>query len=89
MPLLPETVHLIDVKELKMMKKTAILVNTSRCPGVSEKALTSALKKNEIFAAGLDVFECEPAIDCDKGDALELRKLSNVIITPHVASATT
>jgi glyoxylate reductase len=87
-PLLPSTRHLISTKELKAMKKTAFLINTSRGPVVDEKALTKALVKNEIGGAALDVFECEPLIDCDPTDNLELRKLSNVVLTPHTASAT-
>ncbi len=87
-PLLPSTRHLISTKELKLMKKTAFLVNTSRGPVVDEKALVRALMKNQIAGAGLDVYECEPMIDCDPTDNLELRTLSNVILTPHTASAT-
>ncbi|MBU0648564.1 D-glycerate dehydrogenase [Patescibacteria group bacterium] len=87
-PLLPSTRHLIGVKQLKMMKKTAYLINTARGPVVHEKALLKALYKNEIAGAALDVYECEPTIDCDLTDRYELRKLSNVIITPHIASAT-
>jgi len=87
-PLLPATRHLISTKELKRMKKTAYLINTARGPVVDEKALLKALYKNEIAGAALDVYECEPAIDCDPHDRYELRKLSNVIITPHIASAT-
>jgi glyoxylate reductase len=87
-PLLPSTRHLISTKELASMKKTALLINTARGPIVDEKALIKALMKNEIAGAGLDVFECEPLIDCDPSDTLELRKLPNVILTPHTASAT-
>lgn len=86
-PLLKSTHHLISTKELKRMKKTAYLVNTSRGPVVDEKALTIALEKGEIAGAAIDVFECEPAIDCDLSDTHELRKLDNVILTPHIASA--
>ncbi len=87
-PLLPSTRHLISTAELKLMKKTAFLINTSRGPIVDEKALTRALSKNTLGGAGLDVYECEPLIDCDPTDTLELRTLSNVILTPHTASAT-
>lgn len=87
-PLLPSTRHLISTSELRLMKKTAFLINTSRGPIVDEKALTRALLKGTIGGAGLDVFECEPLIDCDPTDTLELRKLPNVILTPHTASAT-
>lgn len=87
-PLLPSTRYLINTKELKMMKKTAFLVNTSRGPIVHEKALLKALGTGEIAGAGIDVFECEPAIDCDIRDDLEFKKMDNVILTPHIASAT-
>jgi len=82
-PLLSETHHLIGEKQLKMMKKTAILINTSRGPIVDEQALVKALKNNRIFGAGLDVYEHEPQIN------KELLKLDNVILQPHSASATT
>ncbi len=87
-PLLPSTKHLISTKELKAMKKTAYLINTSRGPVVHEKALLKALARGEIAGAGLDVYECEPLIDCDPNDNLELRKMENVVLTPHTASAT-
>ncbi len=82
-PLLSETHHLIGEKQLKMMKKTAILINTSRGPIVDEQALVKALKNNWIFGAGLDVYEHEPEIN------KELLKLDNVVLQPHSASATT
>jgi len=88
-PLLPTTKHLISTKELKAMKKTAFLINTARGPVVHELALIKALKNGEIAGAGLDVYECEPFIDCNPKDIYELRKLNNVIMTPHTASATT
>ncbi len=87
-PLLPSTKHLIADKELALMKPNAILINTARGPVVKEKALLKALVKKQIAAAGLDVFECEPAIDCDTSDHYELRAMNNVILTPHIASAT-
>ena len=87
-PLLPSTRHLISTSEFALMKKTAYLVNTARGPVVDEKALIRALKTKRIAGAALDVFECEPAIDCDLTDALELKNFSNVILTPHIASAT-
>lgn len=82
-PLNNDTYHLIDEKKLKMMKKTAILVNTSRGPVIDEQALIKALKNNWIFGAGLDVYEHEPKIP------KELIKLDNVVLQPHSASATT
>ena len=81
-PLLPSTHHLISKEELKMMKKTAIIINTSRGPVVDEKALIRALKEKWIFGAGLDVYEHEPEIND------ELKKLDNVVLQPHSASAT-
>lgn len=87
-PLLPSTRHMISTKELKLMKKTAYLINTARGPVVDEKALIKALQKGEIAGAGLDTYECEPLIDCDPKDNLDLRKLPNVVLTPHTASAT-
>lgn len=81
-PLNDSTYHIINEKRLKMMKKTAILINTSRGPIVDEDALVKALKEKWIFGAGLDVYEHEPKISED------LKKLDNVIIQPHSASAT-
>lgn len=81
-PLLPVTRHLIGAKQFRMMKKTAYLVNTSRGPIIDEKALYLALKNNIIKGAALDVFEFEPKV------AAGLDKLDNVILTPHIASAT-
>lgn len=81
-PLLPTTRHLIDAKKLRLMKKTAYLVNTSRGPIVDEKALVAALKKKQIAGAGLDVFEFEPKL------APGLAACTNVVLTPHTASAT-
>ncbi|MBT3231166.1 D-glycerate dehydrogenase [Candidatus Uhrbacteria bacterium] len=87
-PLLKATHHLISTKELKAMKKTAFLINTSRGPVVDETELIKALKNGDIAGAGLDVYECEPKIDCNPRDKFELRKMPNVILTPHTASAT-
>lgn len=87
-PLLPSTRHLISTPEFALMKKTAFLINTARGPVVDEKALLRALKTKRIAGAGIDVFECEPAIDCDLTDNLELKNFPNVILTPHIASAT-
>jgi lactate dehydrogenase-like 2-hydroxyacid dehydrogenase len=82
-PLLPETHHLIGEKQLKTMKKTAVLINTSRGQIIDEKALVKALKKEWIFGAGLDVYEKEPEV------SKELISLDNVVLQPHSASATT
>jgi glyoxylate reductase len=81
-PLLPETTHLISERELKLMKKSAILINTARGPVVDEIALAKALKEGEIWGAGLDVYEWEPEL------APGLTELDNVVICPHIASAT-
>ena len=81
-PLTPSTRHYIGEKELKMMKKSAVLINTSRGPVIDEKALVEALKSGEIWGAGLDVFENEPVIEPG------LKTLDNVVIVPHIASAT-
>jgi len=80
-PLLVSTYHLINAVRLKMMKKSAFLINTSRGPVVDEKALVAALKKKVIAGAALDVFEFEPKL------ALGLTTLDTVILTPHIASA--
>jgi len=80
-PLTPETRHLIGEKEFNLMKPTAILINTARGPIIDEQALISALKENKIAGAGLDVYENEPVIP------EELIKLSNVILLPHIGSA--
>ena len=81
-PLLPETKHLINAERLALMKKTAYLINTSRGPVVDEAALVNALKKGIIKGAALDVFEDEPIL------ATGLKDLPNVVLTPHIASAT-
>ena len=80
-PLLPETRHLVGAEQFKLMKKTAVLVNTSRGPVVDEAALAEALEQGEIAAAGLDVFEREPAVEP------RLLALENAVLTPHIASA--
>jgi glyoxylate reductase len=80
-PLMPETHHLINEDRLKMMKKTACLINTSRGPVVDEKALYKALKEGWIWSAGLDVWEKEP-VDLSN----PLLKLDNVTAAPHISS---
>ena len=80
-PLIPSTRHLIGEKELNLMKPTAVLVNTSRGPVVDEKALVRALSEGKIFSAGLDVYEDEPKL------ALGLAELENVVLAPHLGSA--
>jgi glyoxylate reductase len=81
-PLMKETHHLINAEKLKLMKKTAYLINNSRGPVVDQNALYEALKKDQIAGAGLDVFEQEP-IPLDN----PLLKLDNVVVAPHISSA--
>ena len=80
-PLDRTTKHMISKEEFRLMKKTAIFINTCRGPVVDEKAMIEALLSNEIFAAGLDVTEIEP-IEINN----PLLKMENVIITPHLAT---
>lgn len=80
-PLLPSTHHLIDAARLKLMKKSAFLINTARGPVVDEAALVDALAAKTIAGAALDVFEFEPKLS--RG----LASLDNVVLTPHIASA--
>ena len=82
-PLLPETRHLIDKKALARMKRSAYLINTARGPVVDEAALAWALQNHLLAGAALDVYENEPAVHP------ELLKLDNVLLVPHLASATT
>lgn len=83
LPLTNDTRHLFDHAHLNMMKSSALLVNTARGPIIDEAALALALKSDVIAGAALDVFENEPAVHPD------LLPLSNVILSPHIASATT
>ncbi len=82
-PLTPETHHLIDQKALTKMKRTAFLINTARGPVVDEAALTWGLQQRLIAGAALDVYEKEPEVHPD------LLELENVMLIPHIASATT
>jgi glyoxylate reductase len=81
-PLTPDTMHLIDQAALARMKRSAYLINTSRGPVVDEEALAWALRERMISGAALDVYENEPAVHPD------LLKLENVLLVPHLASAT-
>jgi len=81
-PLLDSTRHLINKKRLEMMKPTAYLINSSRGPVIDEKALVEALRGKQIAGAALDVYENEPEL------APGLSELENVVLTPHIASAT-
>ncbi|HXH07049.1 MAG TPA: NAD(P)-dependent oxidoreductase, partial [Vicinamibacterales bacterium] len=81
-PLTPETRHLIDQKALARMKRTAYLVNTARGPIVDEEALAWALREGLIAGAALDVYEREPEVHP------ALLGLDNVVLAPHLGSAT-
>ncbi|MFW6139124.1 MAG: 2-hydroxyacid dehydrogenase [Spirochaetota bacterium] len=80
--LTPDTYHLLGKKEFELMKTTAVLVNTSRGAVIDEKALAEALEQGKIACAGLDVFENEPGIE------EKLLQLPNVVVLPHIGSAT-
>lgn len=80
--LTPQSYHLISRDRLRLMKKTAVLINVARGPIVEEKALADALASGQIWAAGLDVYENEPQI------TPELLRLDNVVLLPHIGSAT-
>ncbi|RNC63518.1 NAD(P)-dependent oxidoreductase [Proteiniphilum sp. X52] len=81
-PYTPQTHHMIGEEQLKMMKSTAVFINTARGSMVDEKALAKALRENTIWAAGLDVYENEPRI------LPELLELDNVVLAPHAATKT-
>lgn len=81
-PLAKETEQLIGAKQLKLMKKTGILINTARGRVVDQEVLIKVLSERKIAGAGLDVYENETRVDP------RLRKLDNVVLTPHTASAT-
>jgi glyoxylate reductase len=80
-PLNDESYHLITEKEFKIMKKSAFLINTARGAVIKEKDLVEALQNGEIAGAGLDVYEFEPKL------VEGLKELNNVVITPHIGSA--
>ena len=82
LPYTPDVRHLIDEQELKMMKKSAYLINTARGAHVCEEALVQALKNGEIAGAAMDVYEHEPQIHP------ELLKLDNVVLSPHTGTGT-
>jgi glyoxylate reductase len=80
--LTPQTHHLISEEKIKLMKREAILINVARGPIVDEKAIAEALEKGQIWGAGLDVYEREPEI------YKKLLSLENVVLLPHIGSAT-
>ena len=80
-PLTDETRHMIGKAELKMMKSSAILINTARGPLVDEMTLIDALRDGQIFAAGLDVYEQEPDF------SMAMLELRNLVLLPHIGSA--
>jgi glyoxylate reductase len=82
MPLTEDTHHIINKRRLDMMKKNSYIINTARGAIIDEKALFEKLKNNEISGAGLDVYEFEPNLT--EG----LKKLNNVVLSPHIGSAT-
>ena len=82
LPLNSKTFHILNDKNLKLVKNNSVIVNTSRGEVIDEKALLNLLKKNKNYTAGLDVFENEPFIN------KELLKYKNVVILPHIGSAT-
>lgn len=77
-----KTFHILNKENMKLMKSTAVIVNTSRGEIIEEKSLIKLLRTNKIFAAGFDVYEGEPKINA------QLRKLNNVFLLPHIGSAT-
>lgn len=87
LPMLDATKHFLSFDEFNAMKDTAIIVNTARGPIVDEEALVDALKNKKIAGAALDVFECEPDISCNHDRENQLKDFENVIMTPHIASA--
>ena len=81
-PHTPGTYHLLSARRLKLLQPTAILINTARGEIIDEAALAGMLQRGEIAGAGLDVYEHEPAVNP------KLLKLSNVVLLPHMSSAT-
>ena len=82
LPLTKETHHLIDYRKLCMMKRDAVIINTARGAIIKERDLIRALRERRIFGAGLDVYENEPEV------AEELKEMENVVLLPHIGSAT-
>jgi glyoxylate reductase len=78
----PQTFHLISKEKIELINKDAIFINVARGPIVDEKALAEALEKRQIWGAGLDVYEREPEIE------EKLFSLDNIVLLPHIGSAT-
>ncbi|MBI4240069.1 D-glycerate dehydrogenase [Candidatus Uhrbacteria bacterium] len=87
-PLLPSTYHLVNAKKLTLMKKDAFLINTARGGVVDQSAVLARLSNGLLGGFAMDVFECEPHIAKNSKELKLLRRLENVVITPHIASAT-
>ncbi len=83
LPLTESTYHLLNKERLLLIKETAVLINTARGEIIEEKELIRMLQQKKLFAAGFDVYENEPSINP------ELLKLGNVVLLPHLGSATT
>ena len=81
-PHTPATFHLLSARRLKLMKPTAIIVNTARGEVIDENAMVRMLKANELAGAGLDVYEHEPQVNP------KLLELDSVVLLPHIGSAT-
>ncbi|WP_342235839.1 2-hydroxyacid dehydrogenase [Inquilinus sp. OTU3971] len=81
-PRTPATFHLLSARRLKLLRRDALIVNTSRGEVIDETALAQMLKQGELAGAGLDVFEREPNVNP------KLLKLPNVVLLPHMGSAT-
>ena len=82
LPYTPDLHHLFDRRRFDLMKPDAIFINTARGQLMDEACLVEKLKRNELFAAGLDVYEFEPRITS------ELKTLENAVLTPHTGSGT-
>lgn len=82
-PLAPDTRHWLNASRIALLPRDAIVLNTARGPIIDEQALIRALRARRIFAAGLDVYEREPSLPAS------LRSLPNVVLLPHLGSATT
>lgn len=87
-PLLPSTRHLINAKALRLMKNSALLINTSRGGVVDQHAVAFALKRNALGGYATDVYDCEPHLACAAADRRFFAASGACVFTPHIASAT-